>query len=87
MCLEFSQVSDPILRQIYDTYSFHVIPGMGEIVANDRPSYQYLVESIRKFSNQDELEARMQEAGFELTKYTSLTGGIVAIHEGWKTIQ
>lgn len=86
MCLEFSQVPDPILRQLYDTYSFHVIPGMGELVANDRPSYQYLVESIRKFSNQEELVSRMENAGLELSRYTNLTGGIVAIHEGWKPL-
>lgn len=86
MCLEFSQVPDPIVRQIYDAYSFRVIPTMGELVANDRASYQYLVESIRKFSNQEELLARMESAGFQLTKYTNLTGGIVALHEGWKSI-
>jgi len=86
MCLEFSQIPDPILRQIYDTYSFHVIPGMGELVANDRASYQYLVESIRKFSNQEELISRMNEAGLQETKYTNLTSGIVAIHEGWKPL-
>lgn len=86
MCLEFSQVPDPLLRQIYDAYSFNVIPGMGEFVANDRASYQYLVESIRKFSDQEELMARMDSAGFELVKYTNLTGGIVAIHEGWKKL-
>ena len=86
MCLEFSQVPDPILRQIYDTYSFSVIPHMGEIVANDRASYQYLVESIRKFSNQEELLMRMNQVGFQMTKYTNLTGGIVAIHEGWKPV-
>jgi ubiquinone/menaquinone biosynthesis C-methylase UbiE len=87
MCLEFSQVPDPLLRQIYDTYSFHVIPGMGELVANDRASYQYLVESIRKFSNQEELLARMDAVGFQLTKYTNMTAGIVAVHEGWKPLQ
>ena len=87
MCLEFSQVPDPILRQIYDTYSFNVIPAIGELVAKDRPSYQYLVESIRKFSNQDELVARMERAGFQLAKYTNLTGGIVALHEGWNPIE
>ena len=86
MCLEFSQVPDPILRQIYDTYSFNIIPGMGELVANDRASYQYLVESIRKFSSQKELVGRMEAAGFQLCTYTNLTGGIVAIHEGWKPI-
>ncbi|KAL3940791.1 MAG: hypothetical protein SGBAC_004729 [Bacillariaceae sp.] len=87
MCLEFSQVSDPILRQIYDTYSFNVIPEIGHFVANDRPSYQYLVESIRKFSKQEELVSRMEKAGFELAKYSNLTGGIVAIHEGWKPLE
>mmetsp|Transcript_5030 Transcript_5030/g.14557 ORF Transcript_5030/g.14557 Transcript_5030/m.14557 type:complete len:251 (+) Transcript_5030:3689-4441(+) len=87
MCLEFSQVADPFLRQLYDTYSFAVIPEMGELVANDRASYQYLVESIRKFSNQEELLTRMDNVGFHLTKYTNMTGGIVAIHEGWKPIE
>jgi ubiquinone/menaquinone biosynthesis methyltransferase len=86
MCLEFSQVPDPVLRQIYDTYSFNVIPEIGQIVANDRHSYQYLVESIRKFSNQEELISRMKTAGFDLTKYSNLTGGIVALHEGWKPL-
>ena len=84
MCLEFSRVPNAILSQIYDSYSFHIIPSLGELVANDRPSYQYLVESIRQFSNQIELVARMEEAGFQHVKYTNLTGGIVAIHEGWK---
>eukprot|EP00934_Nitzschia_sp_Nitz4_P002718 Nitzschia sp. Nitz4//scaffold58_size112336//75836//76774//NITZ4_004043-RA/size112336-processed-gene-0.197-mRNA-1//1//CDS//3329555019//2708//frame0 len=86
MCLEFSQVPDPLFRQIYDFYSFNVIPGMGQLVANDRDSYQYLVESIRKFSNQEELVSRMSNAGMELPKYTNLTGGIVALHEGWKPL-
>lgn len=86
MCLEFSQIPDPILRQMYDLYSFQMIPWMGEVVANDRASYQYLVESIRRFSNQEELVQRMQTAGFSHAKYTNLTGGIVALHEGWKEI-
>jgi ubiquinone/menaquinone biosynthesis methyltransferase len=86
MCLEFSQVPDPVLRQIYDTYSFNVIPSMGGLVANDRASYQYLVESIRKFSNQEELVGRMEKAGMQLCKYTNLTGGIVALHEGFKAL-
>ena len=84
MCLEFSQVPNEMFRAIYDTYSFNVIPAMGELVAGDRDSYQYLVESIRKFSNQEELMQRMQRAGFQNCKYTNLTGGIVALHEGWK---
>ena len=87
MCLEFSQVPDPMLRQIYDAYSFNVIPGMGELVANDRASYQYLVESIRKFSNQEELLGRMDAVGFQLTKYTNMTAGIVSVHEGWKPLE
>jgi ubiquinone/menaquinone biosynthesis C-methylase UbiE len=63
-----------------------VIPEIGQIVANDRHSYQYLVESIRKFSDQEELISRMNNAGFDLTKYTNLTRGIVAMHEGWKPL-
>ena len=86
MCLEFSQVPNEHFRAIYDTYSFNVIPAMGELVAGDRDSYQYLVESIRKFSNQEELIQRMQRAGFHNCKYTNLTGGIVALHEGWKPL-
>jgi len=86
MCLEFSQVPNILLRQIYDAYSFHVIPAMGELVGKDRASYQYLVESIRRFSNQEELISRMQQAGFGGARYTNLTGGIVALHEGWKPL-
>jgi ubiquinone/menaquinone biosynthesis methyltransferase len=86
MCLEFSQVPNKYFRAIYDYYSFHVIPSLGQVVANDRASYQYLVESIRKFANQEELAARMERAGMESVKYTNLSGGIVAIHEGWKPL-
>jgi ubiquinone/menaquinone biosynthesis methyltransferase len=86
MCLEFSQLPHPVLQSLYDTYSFHVIPALGEFVANDRASYQYLVESIRKFSDQETLIKRMEGAGLECAKYTNLTGGIVAIHEGWKPL-
>ena len=86
LCLEFSHVTNPIFRSLYDTFSFHAIPTMGEVVANDRASYQYLVESIRKFSNQDELQRRMEDAGFVGCKYTNMTGGIVAVHEGWKPL-
>jgi ubiquinone/menaquinone biosynthesis methyltransferase len=87
MCLEFSNVTDPWLRQLYDGYSFVVIPEMGELIANDRASYQYLVESIRKFPNQKDLLKRIDDVGFHLSKYTDLTGGIVAIHEGWKPME
>jgi ubiquinone/menaquinone biosynthesis methyltransferase len=84
LCLEFSQVPSPFLRAWYDTYSFHVIPAMGEMVANDRASYQYLVESIRRFSDQEGLVRRLEDAGFAGARYTNLTGGIVAIHDAWK---
>ena len=86
LCLEFSHVTNPAFATIYDQYSFNVIPAIGEIVANDRSSYQYLVESIRKFCNQEELKARMEKNGFHGCKYTNMTGGIVAVHEGWKTL-
>ena len=86
LCLEFSHVTNAPLANLYDLYSFHVIPQLGQMVAKDRDSYQYLVESIRKFCTQDELVKRMEVAGFEGVKYTNMTGGIVAIHEGWKPL-
>jgi ubiquinone/menaquinone biosynthesis C-methylase UbiE len=67
-------------------YSFNVIPQLGQVVANDRDSYQYLVESIRKFCTQEELVKRMEVCGFEEVKFTNMTGGIVAVHEGWKPL-
>ncbi|MBL4575969.1 MAG: bifunctional demethylmenaquinone methyltransferase/2-methoxy-6-polyprenyl-1,4-benzoquinol methylase UbiE [Opitutaceae bacterium] len=81
-CLEFSHVKDPMLAKIYDTYSYNVIPKIGELVAKDGDSYQYLVESIRKFPKPLELEERMKDAGFVRTKSTPLTFGVVCIHEG-----
>jgi ubiquinone/menaquinone biosynthesis methyltransferase len=84
MCLEFSRVPNPAMRQLYDLYSFHVIPCLGEAVAKDRASYQYLVESIRKFSSQDELVDRMRSSGMQHVRYTNLTGGVVALHDGFK---
>lgn len=86
LCLEFSQLPSPLLQQAYDAYSFNIIPALGELVANDRASYQYLVESIRKFSNQNELQLRMEAAGMEQVSYENLSGGIVAIHQGWKSL-
>ncbi|KAL7471495.1 hypothetical protein ACHAXS_011783 [Conticribra weissflogii] len=86
LCLEFSRVTVPGLAEVYDAYSFHVIPAIGEFVAKDRDSYQYLVESIRKFCSQEELVERMEAAGFEDVKFTNMTGGIVAVHEGWKPL-
>ncbi len=79
-CLEFSQVSDPLLRRLYDRYSFSVIPKMGELVAHDRESYQYLAESIRQFPTRAQLKRRLEQAGFEMVKAIPLTGGIAAIH-------
>jgi len=84
LVLEFSRVTVPGLREFYDAYSFNVIPAMGAAVANDRDSYQYLVESIRQFPPQEEFEAMIQAAGFSGTSYENLTGGIVAIHSGFK---
>ena len=86
LCLEFSHPFNPAFQAIYDAYSFNVIPAVGEMVANDRASYQYLVESIRKFSTQDELKARLEKAGFDNVEYTNMTGGIVAVHSGWKPL-
>jgi len=83
-CMEFSKVKTPILEKIYDTYSFKILPKMGEIIAKDRESYQYLAESIRQFPPQEELAERMKQVGFEHVKYRNLTGGIVAIHNGHK---
>lgn len=83
-CLEFSKVQEPTLARIYDEYSFRLIPKMGEIVAKDRDSYQYLVESIRKFPPQKELLKRMEMAGFSRCNVENLTFGVVAIHSGVK---
>jgi len=83
-CLEFSRVENDVLRKLYDAYSFNIIPRIGALVAEDKESYQYLVESIRQFPAQKELSARLRKAGFEHVRHTSLSGGIAAIHEGWK---
>jgi len=82
--LEFSQVVLPWLRQIYDRYSFNVLPKLGEIVAGDRDSYQYLVESIRKHPPQAELARMMTLAGLERVDWCNLSGGIVAVHRGYR---
>ena len=84
MVLEFSQLPNPAMQWAYDRYSFNVIPLMGQIVANDRDSYQYLVESIRKFPDQDRFAAMISDAGFEQVKYRNLSMGIAALHSGWK---
>lgn len=83
-CLEFSHVEDPFLQKLYDAYSYTAIPRMGQIVAKDKDSYQYLVESIRKFPKQNDLARRMAAAGFQNSTYENLTFGVVAIHRGLK---
>ncbi|MBD3801856.1 MAG: bifunctional demethylmenaquinone methyltransferase/2-methoxy-6-polyprenyl-1,4-benzoquinol methylase UbiE [Thioclava sp.] len=84
MVLEFSQIPNDLMQKAYDLYSFNVIPKMGEIVANDRDSYQYLVESIRKFPPQETFAQMIREAGFENVSYRNLSMGIAALHSGWK---
>ena len=84
ICLEFSKVNDYFLQKIYDTYSFKVIPKIGELVLKDRESYQYLVESIRKFPPQDQFKKMIGDAGFKNTSYQNLSFGAAAIHVGIK---
>ena len=83
-CLEFSQVEVPLLGRAYDAYSFAVIPVLGEVVAGDRPSYEYLVQSIRKWKGKEELVGMMKEAGFSGVRYENLSLGIACIHSGYK---
>jgi demethylmenaquinone methyltransferase/2-methoxy-6-polyprenyl-1,4-benzoquinol methylase len=84
MVLEFNQIPVPLVQKAYDIYSFNVIPWMGKLIANDRESYQYLVESIRKFPDQETFLSMVQGAGFENTNYRNLSLGIAALHSGWK---
>ena len=84
MVLEFSQIPNPAMQWAYDRYSFNLIPLMGQLIANDRDSYQYLVESIRKFPDQDKFLNMVRSAGFENAKYRNLTAGVVCLHSGWK---
>ena len=84
LVLEFSKPVIPLLEKIYHQYSFRVIPTIGKIVARDRDSYQYLVESIRQHPDQETLADMMAQAGFERVEYFNLTGGIVAMHVAWK---
>jgi demethylmenaquinone methyltransferase/2-methoxy-6-polyprenyl-1,4-benzoquinol methylase len=83
-CLEFSKPAYEPLQKLYDAFSFKVIPHIGAMVANDRESYQYLVESIRQFPHQQGLKIRMEDAGFKQVKFENLSGGIAAIHSGVK---
>ncbi|GGE22169.1 ubiquinone/menaquinone biosynthesis C-methyltransferase UbiE [Aureimonas endophytica] len=84
LCLEFSEVDLPGLDKLYDLWSFKAIPAIGGAIAKDRDSYQYLVESIRRFPNQANFAAMIRKAGFERVQHRNLTGGIAAIHSGWK---
>ncbi len=84
MVLEFSQLPNPGMQWAYDRYSFNVIPRMGQVIAGDRDSYQYLVESIRKFPDQDTFAQMIRDAGFGQVKYRNLTMGVAALHSGWK---
>jgi len=84
MVLEFSQIPNPAMQWAYDRYSFNVIPAMGQVIANDRDSYQYLVESIRRFPDQDSFLGMVRAAGFENAKYRNLSMGIACLHSGWK---
>jgi demethylmenaquinone methyltransferase/2-methoxy-6-polyprenyl-1,4-benzoquinol methylase len=84
LVLEFSKPVLPGLAPIYDQYSFKVLPFMGKLIANDAASYQYLAESIRMHPDQDTLKGMMENAGFERVTYRNMTGGIVALHKGFK---
>ena len=84
LVLEFSKPQQDWLNKAYDFYSFKILPNMGQLVANDKESYQYLSESIRMHPDQDTLKQMMEQAGFDQVQYTNLTGGIVALHKGFK---
>jgi len=84
MVLEFSKPTAPGLKPIYDAYSFNVLPWLGKVIAQDEASYRYLAESIRRFPDQETLKTMMQEAGFGNCSYHNLSGGIVALHRGYK---
>jgi demethylmenaquinone methyltransferase / 2-methoxy-6-polyprenyl-1,4-benzoquinol methylase len=83
-CLEFSRFEPRLLRPLYDLYSFTVLPALGQVVAGDRDAYQYLAESIRRFPPQRELARMMEDAGLEQVRFRNLTGGIAALHSGWR---
>jgi ubiquinone/menaquinone biosynthesis methyltransferase len=84
LCLEFSSVGQPLLQKIYDAYSFHVIPQIGQWITGDREAYQYLVESIRQFPDQENFAGMIRATGFGNVQYRSLTQGVVAIHSARK---
>jgi len=84
LILEFSKPVSATLNQVYDFYSFNILPKMGQVVANDADSYQYLAESIRMHPDQDTLKSMMETAGYEKVDYQNMTGGVVALHRGYK---
>ncbi|MBW3097626.1 bifunctional demethylmenaquinone methyltransferase/2-methoxy-6-polyprenyl-1,4-benzoquinol methylase UbiE [Pseudohoeflea coraliihabitans] len=84
LCLEFSEVQMPILDKVYEAWSFHGIPRLGQAIAGDGEPYRYLVESIRKFPSQPDFAAMIRRAGFARVGWTDYTGGIAALHSGWK---
>ncbi|MBP1851464.1 bifunctional demethylmenaquinone methyltransferase/2-methoxy-6-polyprenyl-1,4-benzoquinol methylase UbiE [Rhizobium halophytocola] len=84
LVLEFSEVEMPLLDRFYDSWSFNAIPRFGKMITGDAEPYQYLVESIRKFPNQRDFAAMITEAGFSRVTYTNYSGGIAALHSGWK---
>ena len=84
LVLEFSKPVVPGLSPLYDLYSFSALPLIGKLVVNDSESYRYLAESIRMHPDQEALKSMMDDAGFELTEYFNLSGGIVALHRGFK---
>lgn len=84
LILEFSKVHTPVLSQTYDFYSFNILPKMGKFIAKDEASYQYLAESIRMHPDQETLKTMMVNAGFDRVNFMNMTGGVVALHRGWK---
>ncbi|MFK7939501.1 MAG: bifunctional demethylmenaquinone methyltransferase/2-methoxy-6-polyprenyl-1,4-benzoquinol methylase UbiE [Roseovarius sp.] len=84
MVLEFSQIPNDLMQKVYDLYSFNIIPQLGQMIAGDRESYQYLVESIRNFPDQETFLTMVKTAGFEQAKYRNLSMGIACLHSGWK---
>ncbi len=84
LCLEFSKPILPILSSLYDSYSFHVIPPMGRLITGDAESYQYLVESIRRFPDQQRFRKMIQWAKFDMVRHENMSAGIVALHRGYK---
>jgi demethylmenaquinone methyltransferase/2-methoxy-6-polyprenyl-1,4-benzoquinol methylase len=84
LCLEFSSVTVPGLDKLYDMFSFNVIPRIGQAVTGDAESYRYLVESIRRFPKPDTFAGMIRDAGFSRVKYDIMSGGIVALHSGWR---